>query len=128
MVSQDPLPVNPAESGYQVAQRGCGVSLIGDLPNLCGYYPEQPGSDVSAWAGGIDDLQKAPPTLTILWFCDSEEIFYCSETECFRELSLIWLDIWLDIAITSIALLKGVSFSIRFSSWVHLHLSFSIHS
>jgi len=56
----------------QVVQRGCGVFLLGGLPKSYGYQSEQLASDVPAWAGGADDLQKtSPPTLTILWFCDS---------------------------------------------------------
>lgn len=31
----------------QVAQRGCGVSDLGDIQNLAGHGPEQPGPALS---------------------------------------------------------------------------------
>jgi len=44
----------------QVAWRGCGVLIPGDIQNLTGYGPGQPavaGPDLSRW-DGLDDLQR----------------------------------------------------------------------
>ena len=37
----------------QVAQRGCGVSVCGDIQNPTGHSPERPAVGDSAWARGL---------------------------------------------------------------------------
>lgn len=68
----------------QVAQPGCGVSILGDIRTPAGHSQEQPVLAVSAlnWVGGLDDLQGSLPfcysviSSTILLFCDSV-IIWC---------------------------------------------------
>lgn len=50
-----------------IDQEGCEVSL---LQEPSGHCPRQPALAVHAWATWTDDLQRALPNLTILWFCD----------------------------------------------------------
>lgn len=49
-----------AGDGAQVAQRGCGASILGDLQKLPGHGPVQPAVGKPAWAGvGPGDLQMS---------------------------------------------------------------------
>lgn len=49
----------------QVAQTGCGVSLLGDLHMLPEHGPEQPAPCLSGGVGP-DDFQSSLPTLATL--------------------------------------------------------------
>lgn len=51
----------------QVAQRGCGVSVLGESQNMCGHNLGQPTLVDSALSRGfdLDDLQSSLPTSTI---------------------------------------------------------------
>ena len=60
----------------QVAQGGCGVSLLGDTQKPSGHSPGQPALGHPAGAGvGPDDFQRSLPTSVTLGFCDS--VTYC---------------------------------------------------
>jgi len=52
----------------QAAQRGCGVSFSGDIPEPPGQGPVQPALGEPALEGGVglDDPQRSLPTPTIL--------------------------------------------------------------
>lgn len=38
----------------EVAQRGCGISILGGIQNLTGHYPRPLAPADCAWAGGLD--------------------------------------------------------------------------
>jgi len=52
----------------QAAQRGCGFSFSGDIPDPPGQGPVQPalGDPASAGGAGLDDPQRSLPTPTTL--------------------------------------------------------------
>lgn len=66
----------PVQIHWQIAQRGCGVSLTGDIPDLSGHNPVPCALGWPCWrreVGPGDPLWSLPAWL-ILWFCDSEWI------------------------------------------------------
>jgi len=54
----------------QAAQRGCGVSFSGDIPDLPGCGAVQPALGDPASAGGLDWVTHRGPCQPLL-FCDS---------------------------------------------------------
>lgn len=63
-----PSLIPPALLSAQVAQRGCGVSLLWYIQMSPGHGLRQPALGSPVWAGvGPDDLQTHLPTSTILW-------------------------------------------------------------
>jgi len=61
----------------QVAQRGCGVSIIGNSHNLNGHSPEQPGLADSALQGlGLQTLEGAFETQLLRDFAIPQPYFF----------------------------------------------------
>lgn len=55
----------------QVAGRGYGVPVFGDIQKPSGHYPAQTNLGDPLWAETLAnyDFQMSLATLTILWFC-----------------------------------------------------------
>lgn len=55
----------------EVVEESCKIPLLGNTQAQYGHSPGQPILGDKVWAGdvGVNDLQRALPTLAILWLC-----------------------------------------------------------
>lgn len=55
----------------QVAQKGCGVSIVGDTQTQSWHHPrQQPSVGNHIWAGIMDKVTSRVTTV-LLWYCDA---------------------------------------------------------
>lgn len=65
--------VRQTKHWVRVAQRGCGISVLGDTKNLTGRGSEEPAvADSALSMDWMRCLPEAPPTSSILWLLEKE--------------------------------------------------------